>query len=232
VVLVPFLIVGAIARRHSPNFRPWFLYTLIAFAGATLLYPLHVPGGAFIHSAIGLQPHAAILSAEGILLVVGWLAGRRRHWDEGAAGKVFVWGIVGIVIATSVVFGLPVQRRWDAVRQPRVALAAELTRLQVPPDDRILSIDAAGIRYWTGHPGVVTPDDPLDTIEAVARAYHTRWLVLEPENAARALGPILAGSRPAWVGAPVFTVAAPGGQPSLLLYPVCLESADSRCNGT
>ncbi|MEZ0241217.1 MAG: ArnT family glycosyltransferase [Chloroflexota bacterium] len=233
VVLVPFLVVGAIARRKSPNFRPWFLYTLIAFAGATLLYPLHVPGGAFIHSAIGLQPHAAILSVEGILLVVGWLAGRRRHWDEGVAGKVFVWGIVAFVIATSVALGLPVQDRWDSIRQPRIALAAELTRRQVPTDDRILSIDAAGIRYWTGHPGVVTPDDPIDVIEAVARAYDTRWLVLEPGDAARAFQPILTGSRPAWIGKPVFTVADPGGgSPSLLLYPLCFETSDSRCSGT
>lgn len=232
VVLLPFLIVGAIARRSSPNFRPWFLYTLIAFAGATLLYPLHVPGGAFIHSAIGLQPHAAILAVEGILLVVGWLAGRRRHWDEGVAGKVFIWGLVGIVIATSVVFGLPVQRQWDAARQPRIALAAELARRQIPESDRILSIDAAGIKYWTGHPGVVTPDDPIETIEAVARAYDTRWLVIERDDAARAMAPVLAGTRPAWIGPPVFTVpATDGGLPRLALFPVCVAAGDDRCGG-
>ncbi|HYN69585.1 MAG TPA: glycosyltransferase family 39 protein [Candidatus Eisenbacteria bacterium] len=232
VVLLPFVVVGAIARRHAPSFRPWFLYTLIAFGGATLLYPLHVPGGAFIHSAIGLQPHAAILSVEGILLVVGWLAGRRRHWDEGTAANVFVWAIVAFVLATSVVFGLPVQRQWDAARQPRVALAAELERLHVPQDDRILSIDAAGMKYWTGHPGVVTPDDPIDTIEAVARAYDTRWLVVERDDAARAMGPVLAGDRPAWIGPPLLTVPAPdGGLPRLALFPVCLDVGDDRCSG-
>ena len=30
-------------------------------------------------------------------------------------------------------------------------------------------IDAAGYRYHTGHGGVVTPNDPLETIEEVAR---------------------------------------------------------------
>ena len=70
IVLVPFLVIGAIARRHSRDFGPWFVYTFVAFAGATFLYPLHVPGGAFIHTAIGLQPHAAILSMECVLLVV------------------------------------------------------------------------------------------------------------------------------------------------------------------
>ena len=47
----------------------------------------------------------------------------------------------------------------------------------------------------------------------------------------RALAPVLAGeSRPAWIGAPVFTVAAPdGGLPALAIYPVCTTPADQRC---
>jgi hypothetical protein len=230
LVLLPFLIIGALARRHSRDFSPWFVYAFIAFAGATILYPLHVPGGAFIHTAIGLAPHAAILSVEGILLLVGWLAGRRRRWDEGLAANVFVWGLVAIVAASAFVFARPVQAGWDVNRQPRMALAAELTRLNVPADDRILSIDAAGIKYWTGHPGVVTPDDPIDTIEAVARAYDARWLVVERDDAALALAPVLAGTRPSWIGPAVFTVpAADGGLPDLALYAVCTTPADTRC---
>jgi hypothetical protein len=231
VVLVPFLLVGALARARSRDFQPWFVYTFVAFAGATVLYPLHVPGGAFIHTAIGLAPHAAILSVEGILLLVGWLAGRRRHWEERLAGSVLVWDIVLLVAATSVFFGRQVEAGWDATRQPRMALAAELTRLQVPQGDRILSIDAAGFKYWTGHPGVVTPDDPIEVIESVARAYQARWLVVERNDAARALAPVLGGLRPAWIGAPVFQVAAAdGGLPRLALYPVCVTAGDARCS--
>lgn len=230
VVLLPFLLVGAIARRHARDFGPWFLYTFIAFAGATLLYPLHVPGGAFIHTAIGLAPHAAILSVEGILVVVGWLARRRSRWDEGPAGTIFVWAIVALVVASAVIFTRPVIAGWDASRQPRVALAAELDRLGVPRTDRLLSIDAAGFKYWTGHPGVVTPDDPIEVIESVARAYDTRWLVVERDDAARALAPVLAGTRPTWIGAPVFTVPSPdGGLPRLALFPVCTVDGDTRC---
>ena len=75
-----------------------------------------------------------------------------------------------------------------------------------PPDDRILSIDAGGIKYWTGHPGVVTPDDPIDTIKAVADAYDIRWLVLERDGTVEALKPVLTGDqRPPWIGPAVFT---------------------------
>ena len=231
IVLVPFLLIGAIGRARSRDFAPWFVYTFVVFLAATLLYPLHVPGGAFIHSAIGLAPHAAVLSMEGVLIVVGWVAGRRRSWDERGAGGFFAWGMVVLVIATAVVFGRSVEASWDATRQPRIAVAAELDRLAVPRSDRLLSIDAAGFKYWTGRPGVVTPDDPIETIEAVARAYDTRWLIVEKDDAARALGPLLKGELSVpWIGPPVFSVPdRAGGLPRLVLYPVCTTAGDTRC---
>ena len=230
VVLVPFLLVGIVARRRDPAFQPWFAYTFVLFAGATFLYPVHVPGGTFIHTAIGLAPHAAILSVEGIIVLVGLISARRGTWNRDAAGGVFLWGIVALVIAVGVVFGRPVQLGWDAARQPRIALAAELDRLGVGDDERIMSIDAAGIKYWTGHPGVVTPDDPIEVIHDVAAAYGARWLVVERADAARALAPVLEGARPPWIGAPVFSFPAPdGGLPRLALFPVCTSAGDTRC---
>ena len=240
IVLVPFLVAGALARRRSFDFQPWFVYTFVAFAGATFVYPLHVPGGAFIHTAIGLAPHAAILSIEGVLLFVGGVARRRRRWDEGTAGTVFVWGIVAIVAASSVVFARQAQSGWDAVRGPRVELTSYLASSDGkvaqhedrcgPRPPRLMSIDAGGFKYFTGRPGVVSPDDPLDTIESVATAYGVCWLVVERGDAARALGPVLAGQRPDWIGAPVFSVpATDGGLPLLALFPVCAVPADRPC---
>jgi hypothetical protein len=126
-------------------------------------------------------------------------------------------------------------RDWDAVRQPRIALAAELQRLGVPSGDRFLALDAAGLYYWTGRPAVVTPNDPVDAIQAVAAAYQVRWLVLERGGtrtaAVPALAPLLGeADPPGWIGAPTFQVAATdGGLPRLALLPVCLQPGDARC---
>lgn len=235
LVLVPFAVIGMISRRHARDFRPWFVYALIIFAGATLLYPLHVPGGAFIHSAMGLLPQASILSIEGLLAVGGWIGGRGRRWDEGATASVLVWGVVVSVIAIGSFSASSVLDRWEARHDQRLQLAAELDRLQIPVTDRLMSNDAAGITYATGHPGVVTTNDPPPTLEAIASAYRIRWLVLERGDVADGLAPVLAaspGARPAWIGAPVFTVAsADGGVPRLALYPVCVTAGDSRCSG-
>ena len=76
----------------------------------------------------------------------------------------------------------------------------------------------------------MTPDDPIEVIESVARAYRARWLVVERSDAARALAPVLAGTRPPWIGPPVFEVAHPdGGLPQLAFYPVCVTEVDTRC---
>jgi 4-amino-4-deoxy-L-arabinose transferase-like glycosyltransferase len=233
VVLVPFLLIGAWLRRRSIDFGPWFLYAFLVFLGATILYPLHVPGGAFIHSAVGLEAHAYILSLEGVAAMVLWIAKRRPAWDPKTAIPLFITAVVGFVVLTAPLYAFALKGAWDESRAPRVALASQMDSLGVAPDDRLLTIDSAGLKYYTGRPGIVTPDDPIETVEQVARAYDTRWLVLERDDIVRALAPILAGGeRPSWIGSPVFVVpAADGGIPQLAMYPVCLDNSDDRCAG-
>ena len=233
VVLVPFLLIGSWIRRRSIDFGPWFLYAFLVFLGATLLYPLHVPGGAFIHSAVGLEAHAYILSLEGVAAMVMWIAKRRPAWDPKTAIPLFVTAVVAFVVLTAPLYAFALKGAWDESRAPRAALASQMDSLGVAPDDRLLTIDSAGLKYYTGRPGIVTPDDPIETIEQVARAYHPRWLVLEKDDAASALAPVLLGtSRPTWIGEPVFAVPSPtGGLPDLVLYPVCTEPGDDRCSG-
>jgi Dolichyl-phosphate-mannose-protein mannosyltransferase len=233
VVLVPFVVVGAWLRRRSTDFVPWFVYGFIVFAGAAILWPVHVPGGAFIHSSIGLGPHAYVLALEGVAAMVAWIARRRPSWDVRTATPVFVGAVVGLTMLTAPLFAIGVRASWDAKRQDRIALSAMMNELGIGADERLLSIDAAGYKYWTGRPGVVTPDDPLDTIQAVADAYQTRWLILERDDIAGALAPVLRGdARPSWIGPPAFTIAtADGGPPRLALYPTCTSLSDLRCGG-
>ena len=233
VILVPFIVWGAWLRRRSDDFLPWFLYVLIMFAGATLIFPLHVPGGAFIHSAVGMAPHAYILALEGVIALVAAIARRRPAWDPKVAGPLFAWTIVVFVVATAALYAPVAHRGWDASRAPRLALAAELDRLGVAPSERLMTIDAAGFKYFTGQPGVVLPDDPIDVVRAVAQGYDIRWLVLERDGIVEALAPVLRDDdRPDWIGPRTFQVASSDGGASILgLYPVCFEPADTRCAG-
>ena len=82
--------------------------------------------------------------------------------------------------------------------RPGAATSWQSRRRSTPrarrPSDRVMSIDASGTRYWSGHGGVVLVNDPLDTVHDVATAYDIRWLVLDRDDAVSSVAPILDGT--------------------------------------
>jgi hypothetical protein len=205
VVLAPLMVIGAWARRGSRDFRPFFIYAGLLFAFSALVSAVHVPGGTFIHSAIALAPFSYILALEGVGLAVGWVAARRPAWDAATATRIFSAAVVAFAILCAVGGSLVVHAGWENRRERALAVAATLDTAGAPASDRVMSIDAASTKYWSGHGGVVLVNDPLDTIHDVARAYDIRWLVLDRRESVPAASPILAGDRPSWLGAPLDT---------------------------
>ena len=123
---------------------------------------------------------------------------------------------VAFAVLAAVAGAVSAHTAWDTKRQTMQAVGAALDAAGAPVADRLMSIDASGYRYWTGHPGVVLVNDPLDTVEAVARAYDIRWLVLEKGDTVPAAAAILVdGQRPAWVGPPILA------RSDVSVYPVC-----------
>jgi hypothetical protein len=229
VVLAPFMVVGAWRRRRSRDFGPFLTYTAILFAFSAVISAVHVPGGTFIHSAIALAPGAYVLALEGIVGCVAWIAARRRNWDRAAAERIFTTTAVGFALVVAVAGSITTQQVWSGRREDFQAVAAALEAARAPAADRVMSIDASGTRYWTGRGGVVLVNDPLDTVAQVARAYDIRWLVVNRADSVAAVSPLLAGERPAWVGAPILSTADPGGEVRLAVFPVCTLAGDARC---
>ena len=123
---------------------------------------VHVPGGTFIHSAVALAPHAYILALEGD-------RGRRRLDRRPAAGAGTASAATRLFVGRRRRDRRP-RRDPGRARRPR-GLGREPRRPRRPsrrrstsparrPDDRLMSIDAAGFKYWTGRGGVVTPERP------------------------------------------------------------------------
>ena len=139
------------------------------------------------------------------------------------ASRVFVTGAVVFGVVTAVWGSSTVHASWDEKRQRFLALNEAISFARVDPTDRVMSIDASGTKYWTGHGGVVLVNDPIETVEAVARAYDIRWLVLEPTDTVPAAAAVMAGARPAWLGYPVVETR------QFWLFPVCTTPGDDRC---
>jgi hypothetical protein len=205
-------------------FGPYLGYAVLLFAFSALVSAVHVPGGTFIHSAVALAPHGYVLALEGVVLAAGWAARRRPSWDFAQAARVFVAGAVGFGVLAAALGAVIVHGGWEAnaARMRSVGIALDLAG--APATDRVMSIDAAGYRYWTGHPGVVLVNDPLITVKEVGDAYDTRWLVLEPGDTVPAVTEILTnGERPPWIGPPILQHA------DVAVYPMCRSSDDPRC---
>jgi hypothetical protein len=237
VVLAPLMVIGGWARRHSDDFRPFFVYAGILFAFSAIVSAVHVPGGTFIHSAVALAPYSYILALEGVAVSVAWVAARRRTWDAASATRIFSAAIIGFAVVCAVLGTVAVHGIWDLRRERGLAVASALDAYGAPLTDRVMSIDAASTKYWSGRGGVVLVNDPVETVHEVADAYDIRWLVLDRGESVPVAAPILAGDRPAWVGPPMaqFQVGANGAMqatthdPDLAIYPVCTIAADTRC---
>jgi len=177
----------------------------------------HVDGAALLERLSPGEPLAALA-----------LSGRDDEATDILATLLGLWYVPGV------------HGTWGSVRDQRRAVASALEQMGVPLTDRLMSIDAAGYKYYTGRGGVVLVNDPLETIRSVAEAYDIRWLVLERADAVPAMEPVLAGTaRPVWIGAPVWTLedgagARGGGDtgaslPAVAIYPVCTQRNDERC---
>ena len=241
VVLAPTMAAGAWVRRRSPTYRPFFVYAVLLFAFSALVSAVHVPNGTFIHSAVALAPQASILALEGVIAVVAWIAARRAGWDVAQASRTFVAGAVGMTMLVGVWFSFTTRSVWAGERDLKVGAGAALTAAGAGPGDVVMSLDTGGVKYWTGHSGVVAPADPIGTIETVARAYDARWLLVEKKDTVAALAPLLvdATPEPSWIGPSVWRdpIGMPAVDPSVsgwtgseaALFPICLSADDARC---
>ncbi len=224
LVLVPPMLAGAWHRRRDTWFGPFLAYAVALFLFSGIVSAVHVPGGTFIHSAVALVPHGYVLALEGIVVAIGWIARRRPAWNAAQASRVFVGAAVGFGLLAAVGGAVSVHATWAAGAERAQAVGRALDAAGAPLDDRVMSIDASGTKYWTGRPGVVLVNDPLDTVHQVAQAYDTRWLVLERDDTVPAAAEILVdGNRPSWVGPPILS------RPDVSVYPLCTVAGDARC---
>jgi hypothetical protein len=239
LALAPFVVVGAWARRRSLEFGPYLVYGGLLFAVSILLFPVFIAHGTFLHSAVALVPYSFIVGFEGLALVVAWVSRRRRSWHEERAVPLFIGTAVAIMVLSTGAFAYLSFPSWDQDQGYLMSAGRALDAAGAPQSDRVLSADPAGLSYFTGRGGVVTPNDSLDVVREVAAAYQIRWLVLERAHIVAPLAPVIESVvRPSWLGDPILVVpytgpltgdAAVDGAPALAIYPICLSADDTRC---
>jgi hypothetical protein len=186
-----------------------------------------------------MVPFTFVLAFEGAVLASRWTARHRPTWTAEGAARLFLVAAVASVVINAAAFTVMAMPSWNVDRDDMLAAGRALDSAGAPATDRVLSADPAGIKYFTGRGGVVTPNDSLDVIHQVAADYDIRWLILERAHIVEPMIPVIEGkSDVGWIGAPVFVVpytgpktgdAAADNAPAMAIYPVCTERYDMRC---
>ena len=197
----------------------------------------HVPALSRCAGAVHLHP-----GLRGRILASRWAARHRPAWTEAGAARLFLVITVASVGLNAAAFTAMSMPSWNTDRDDRVAADQALDAAGAPATDLLLSADPGGFKYFTGRGGVVTPNDSLEVIREIAADYDIRWLVLERAHLVAPMFPVIESkARPAWIGAPIFTVpyngpptgdAAADSAPAMAIYPVCTRLDDVRCGST
>ena len=218
-VFALFFVAGAWRLRGRAELQPFLAYWVVMFLAMGLLFTVHAPKGAFVHSSPAWLPMAFALAVGSVGPVSSSLG---RWWGFLTRPQthrfLMVASLLGAVVL-SVMTSVASVASWR-VAGMRLGEAAAYLRGNVPSGDVVMFADPARLNLLSGHPGVSAPFDPFAVIDRVVDAYEVRWVVvtLEPGETRDALG--------LWDGA--VAVDSTGASPSFLPAEPAFEAEGVR----
>ena len=181
IFLLPLILVGGWRLKRNPLIWAGLIAWVLTFLAMTFIFPLAGSRGGFLHSGAAFQPLFWTAAAEGlagfVMFGVKW-----RHWKFQRA--LIGFGILCVFVAGIVTFGLTVARiapgnGWASATDTYLAVDDAMNGRSVPHDEVVMVNNPPGFFVATGRPAVVIPNGDIDTVLAVAKKYHVRFLVLE-----------------------------------------------------
>jgi len=181
IVLLPLSTLGLWRLRRDRLLWPFFLYLPALFVAMTLAFTFPGMRGGLFHSGGALLPFFFAVAGPGLEIVLRWAARRIRGWHARRAWPVFAAGLVGLAILLTI-FSLGragvLSGDWNE-RTGGYAEIGDWLAGQGAGDAVVMAGNAPAFAWQTGHPAIAVPNDPLDTVLAVADRYDAGYLVLD-----------------------------------------------------
>jgi hypothetical protein len=181
VFLVPLVPIGWWRLRRHPLLQLAAWYALLIFLAMTFVFTFPGPRGGLFHSGGALLPFIFTAAAVGLDIVIEWVAARRQGWDARLAKQVFSVGLVGMALLVSgfVYYQkVVIQTRQQGSGTPYRHIV-EWLHTEGQSDAIVMVGDPPGYWYHGGGPSIVVPNEPVETLLAVADRYGARYLVLD-----------------------------------------------------
>ena len=180
VFLVPLVVIGGWRQRKHALFRLAACYAGLLLVAMTFVFTFPGPRGGLFQSGGLLLPFIFTAALVGLDVAIEWAATRRRAWDANSAKHVFGAGLVALAVLVS---GFVYCR---ALAQPTTSQTGYTVYGQLVDwlNDRgqieqvVMLGDPPGYWYEGGGPSIALPNEPVETVLAVADRYGARYLVL------------------------------------------------------
>jgi hypothetical protein len=194
VFLAPLALVGWWRLRQHLLYQLAAWYGALLFLTMTFIFTFPGPRGGLFHSGGVLLPFIFTAALVGLDAIVEWAATRRQGWDALVAKPAFGIGLVGLALLVSGLLyyrGVIVGTRWrggDATYSRLVEWLAAKGQAKTV----VMVGDPPGYWYYDGGPSIVVPNEPMETVLAVADRYGARYLALD-RNRPMPLAPLYTG---------------------------------------
>jgi len=185
IFLAPFIVIGLWPLRRRLEYLPFFIYGSLLYLAMTLAFTFPGVRGGLFHSGGALLPFLFAAAMPGLDTVIAWIARHRPHWDVSLAQRMFTIGFIALAFTLSVfiyvrgVFGnQPLAPAWNQRDQVYADLAAWLDG-NAPPEATVMVGNPPGFYYFSHRPGVVVPNEDVDTLLRVCDRYGVEFVILD-----------------------------------------------------
>jgi hypothetical protein len=180
IFLFPFILIGLWTVRHDLRTKIAVAGWSILFAVMTVIFPFAGSRGSFFHAGAAFQPYWWAVAPVGLEWILQWA---RRHGQfKDANAPMFFQGILVLLAVIMTVYLVNIRviaSGWakDDVIYPQVE--KELIHNGIGPQDVVIVRNPPGYFLASGRESVSLPFGDESTIEAVAKKFGARYLILE-----------------------------------------------------
>jgi len=192
VFLLPFVLIGLYRLRRRPPFTLSLIYLFLIYLVHSLAFTFPGWRGGFFHASGPLLPFLYTAALEGLDIVVGWAARRRRGWNKRQARSVFTVGFIVLAVLLSLYGGLNKLPSWRNADRIYQEVGTWLTARGVSSSTVVMVRDPPGFWYHTGRLAVVVPNGGVEDLLRVAERYHVEYLLFD-RNCPAPLAALYAG---------------------------------------
>ena len=154
------------------------IYLTLLWLAMTLAFTFPGTRGALFHSGGAVLPMVAIAGVIGLDAVIVWVARHRRNWDIPTAQKIFGGGILFFAALISLFTTVQKLSTWNTAQSTYVEIIATLP----DPATTAMTVNPPAFIYFGGESAIAVPNEPPETVIAIAQKYGARYLILEKNH--------------------------------------------------